>query len=104
MSGGDRRTLYVQWIADLVSVVSQDVGWRARLFNAPPRGTFDVTADDFERASPLAQAIRDNGLKFEVFHDGLTKDGATVFGFRSLEFPDVERYSTNWRQPGVYDL
>jgi hypothetical protein len=99
----DRRALYVMWMAELVGEVSLDLIWRSRIFAAPPRGAFEVAAVDVERLTvALATTIRENALRFEVFHDGLGDGGAVVFGFRSLEFPDVEAYSTNYQRPG-YD-
>ncbi|HZF48593.1 MAG TPA: hypothetical protein VE093_08095 [Polyangiaceae bacterium] len=101
----DRRALYTTWIAELVADVSLDPLWRARVFNAPPRGAFDVAGDDIDRlGAALATAIRENALRFEVFHDGLGDGSAVVFGFRSLEFPDIEAYSTNYPRAGHDDV
>lgn len=69
-------------VGDLRYDVSVDVGWRRRLFHAPPGLRFEVTRPN------------EHGLHFAAFFDGWA-GGMWVIGIECVEFPHVLMHTFN---------
>jgi hypothetical protein len=99
MMGGDdeRRRACEEALDLLIFELGTDPEWRQRLFAAPQFAHVDVGTEYITRLdAQLGATVGSLGLRFFVFNDGYTEDGAVVFGFGAVEFPELTRYSTNW--------
>lgn len=85
------RDLADSQLDDLIFEISLDLKWRKILFEAEIQARFEIPDDYFA----ITDEIKKCGFRFAVFNDGWTEGGWVVFGFESIDFPNLTRYSTN---------
>jgi hypothetical protein len=86
----ERHGLYHEHLVDVVEVISFDPNWRRLLWDAPLGERIEVDPETLaDILGERGRIIRDNRLRFSVFHDSDTEDGGCVLGFESVEFPEI---------------
>ena len=108
MSKADRKLKHENYIFDIVADVSQSEYWRSLLFSGGYNELHLISANTMGDIPDYnKKALADDNLQFYVSKvlecPEEFDEGAVIFKFEPVEFPEIERYSGNYFGDG-YNL